>query len=86
MNRMTRHLAAATLVALASAPAGPAFAQEDPKTGKDLATVIALQGKPCGGVTDYDRRAENDYIVSCESGDRYRVYVNASNRVVVEKQ
>ena len=74
------------LVAALVALAGTATAQDDAKVRKDLTSVIALQGKPCGRVTKAARRAEDDYQVQCESGDRYRVYVSASNRVVVEKQ
>lgn len=60
-------------------------AQEDPKVLKDLATVIALQGHPCGQAVKADKQADNDYIVSCSSGDRYRVTIDANDRVVVRK-
>ncbi len=52
-------------------------------TAKDLTTVIALQGKPCGTVTSFEKLAENDYLAHCSSGDVYRVYVNEKGRVVV---
>ena len=55
-------------------------------TAKDLAVVIALQGKPCGEVTSFEKLDENDYIARCKSGDVYRVYVNNEGRVVVVKQ
>ena len=51
---------------------------------EDLFSVLALRGKPCAKVVQHERRGENDYLVSCESGHRYRVYVNAEGRVVVE--
>ena len=30
-------------------------------------------------------QGEDDYVASCEDGHRYRVFVNADGRVVVEK-
>ena len=67
----------------------PASAQEKKGTvgvPEDLFAVITLQGKPCGKVKSHERLGENDYLVSCETGDRYRVYVNAEQRVVVERR
>ncbi len=55
-------------------------------TAKDLSTVIALQGKPCGTVTSFEKVEENDYLAHCSSGDVYRVYVNDKGRVVVVKR
>jgi len=55
-------------------------------TAKDLTTVIALQGKPCGTVTKFEKLEENDYLAHCSSGDVYRVYVNDKGRVVVVKR
>ena len=52
---------------------------------QDLTAVIALQGLPCGKVVTATQRGEDDYVASCEDGNRYRVYVNADGRVVVEK-
>lgn len=80
----TRRLAWALAGALLL-PALTALAQDDDaKVRKDLATVIALQGKPCGKVTQLKRNAENDYTVTCESGNRYRVRIGANDRVVIE--
>ncbi len=53
---------------------------------EDLFAVITLQGKPCGKVKSHQRLGENDYLVSCETGHRYRVYVNEEERVVVEER
>jgi hypothetical protein len=64
----------------------PAWAAEDPSVQKDLTAVIALHGMPCGQVVSYERRGENDYIATCQDGNRYRIYVSAAGRVVVEKQ
>ena len=59
---------------------------EDEKLKKDLTAVIALHGLPCGEVVAVTVQAENDYAASCKDGNKYRVYVNAAGRVVVEKQ
>lgn len=56
------------------------------EVAKDLAVVIALQGKPCGNVVNYEKLGENDYLARCSSGDVYRVYVNPDGRVVVVKR
>ena len=48
--------------------------------------VIALQGLPCGQVTDVRTLGDNDYIASCQDGNRYHVFVNAQGRVVAQKQ
>jgi hypothetical protein len=32
------------------------------------------------------QQGDNDYIASCQDGSRYRVFVNAQGRVVVQKQ
>ena len=52
---------------------------------KDLTAVIALQGLPCGKVVSVTQQGEDDYVASCEDGNRYRVFVNAAGRVIVEK-
>ena len=51
---------------------------------EDLTAVIALQAKPCGKVVTAVKRGENDYVATCQDGNRYRVYVR-DGRVVVEK-
>lgn len=66
--------------------AGPAQAADDPAVLKDLTAVIALQGQPCGQVVSATKQADNDYVASCQDGSRYRVFVNAQGRVVVQKQ
>ena len=65
--------------------AGPALAADDPVVLKDLTAVIALQGQPCGQVVAATKQGDNDYIASCQDGNRYRVFVN-QGRVVVQKQ
>jgi hypothetical protein len=66
--------------------ASPAGAVEDAAVQKDLTAVIALHGLPCGQVVSFERRGENDYMATCQDGNRYRIYVDAAGRVVVEKR
>ena len=74
-----------TVLALTALTA-PAWAQQqdDELVRKDLQSVIALQGKACGEVTGYQQQGDNDYVVTCSNGNRYRVYVDADEQVVVE--
>ena len=58
---------------------------DDVSVAKDLFTVITLQGMPCGEVTSFTTKSDNDHTVVCKDGNRYHVYVNAQGRVVVEK-
>ncbi len=78
------YISALAMLMLICAPT--LLAQEDEKVKKDLSTVIALQNKPCGEVVTLQRLGENDYIVSCRSGHRYRVSVSESGRVQVTEQ
>jgi len=52
---------------------------------RDLTAVIALQGLPCGKVVSATQQGEDDYVASCEDGNRYRISVNPAGRVIVEK-
>jgi hypothetical protein len=61
-------------------------AQDDEALKKDLTAVIALHGLPCGQVIAVEVLAESDYAASCKDGNKYRVYLNAEGRVVVEPQ
>ena len=87
MSRLLQSLAlvAATMM---SYP-GTTLATETPASevpvATDLAAVIALQGMPCGKVVSATQQGQDDYVASCQDGNRYRVYVNADGRVVVEK-
>jgi hypothetical protein len=75
-------LAALAAVALVASAA----AADDATVKKDLTAVIALQGLPCGQVTEVRTLGDNDYIASCQDGNRYHVFVNAQGRVVAQKQ
>ena len=86
MNRRKRGMTVILAMTLTSV-ALPLSAQDtDVSSAKDLTAVIALQGLPCGQVTKVTPRGENDFLATCQDGNRYRVYVNADSRVVVEKQ
>jgi hypothetical protein len=76
----------AAIVLQATLFAGLSLAADDPAVLKDLTAVIALQGQPCGQVVTATKQGDNDYIASCQDGSRYRVFVNAQGRVVVQKQ
>ena len=82
---MNTRASLATL-AFAAALAASAAAADDATVKKDLTAVIALQGLPCGQVTEVRTLGDNDYIASCQDGNRYHVFVNAQGRVVAQKQ
>ena len=84
MSRRTR--VGAMIVSAAVLSAVTARAADDPAVLKDLTAVIALHGQPCGQVVTATKQADNDYVVVCKDGSRYRVFVNAEGRVVVQKQ
>ena len=72
-------------VAAATSYSGPSLAQnQDISDADDLTAVIALQAKPCGKVVNATKRGEDDYVATCQDGNRYRVYVK-DGRVIVEK-
>jgi hypothetical protein len=76
-----------TLVALlATFCAVPSRAADDAALLKDLTSVIALLGLPCGQVVSATRLKDNDHIATCRDGNRYRVFINAEGRVVAQKQ
>ena len=81
MRTLQRSLVSAAVVLMASA--GSALAQ-DISDAADLTAVIALNGKPCGKVVTAAKRGDDDYVATCEDGNRYRVYVK-DGRVIVEK-
>jgi len=80
-----RKLVLTAMLSTLALVAQPARAQEDPAVLKDLTSVIALQGQPCGQVVSAAKQGDNDYIASCQDGNRYRVFVR-DGRVVVQKQ
>jgi hypothetical protein len=73
------------LIALPGLGLCVAIAAADPAPGQDLKATIVLNGFPCDQVIDSKRNADSDYTASCKDGNRYRVFVDASGRVVVKK-
>jgi len=61
-------------------------AQDDTELLKDLTSVIALLGLPCGRVVSATRLKDDDHIATCQDGNRYRVFINPQGRVVAQKQ
>jgi len=74
------------LISMAAFFAAPSLAADDAATRKDLTSVIALQGLPCGEVVSVKTQGDNDYIATCKDKNRYHVFVNSTGRVVAEKQ
>jgi hypothetical protein len=73
-----------SLAAILALPAPVRAEENDATTRRDLLTVLTLKGKPCGEIVDLRREAENDYLVTCGDGHRYRIFIGADDRVVVE--
>lgn len=78
---------ATLLFALASGSpvraADPAPSGGGDKLTRDLFSVLALRGKPCGRVVEAVKQADQDYLVRCEDGHRYRIHTEGE-RVVIE--
>lgn len=83
--RRSLALVAATMISYAGTPLAAEDAASEVTVTTDLAAVIALHGLPCGKVVRATQQGEDDYVASCQDGNRYRVFVNADGRVVVEK-
>ena len=60
-------------------------AQADDAVNKDLTSVLALLGLPCGQVVSAVAKSDNDHAVVCKDGNRYRVFLNPEGRVVATK-
>ena len=63
-----------------------ALAAENAALLKDLTSVIALLGLPCGEVVSAKKLKDDDHMATCKDGNVYRVYLNAQGRVVAEKK
>ena len=83
---MRKRLGWALTISMAALLAAPSLAADDAATRKDLTSVIALQGLPCGEVVSVKTQGDNDYIATCKDKNRYHVFVNSTGRVVAEKQ
>jgi hypothetical protein len=82
MNKIVK--AGAVMVLMTTLCAELSFAAD--ALNKDLTAVIALQGQPCGQVVSAVKKGDNDHIATCKDGNRYRVFLNAEGRVIVQKQ
>lgn len=63
----------------------PSRAADEASLLKDLTSVLALLGLPCGQVVSATRLKDDDHIATCQDGSRYRVFINAEGRVVAER-
>jgi hypothetical protein len=82
-DRASTWILATLLTALSSVPARAA---EDAALLRDLTSVIALLGLPCGQVVSAKRLKDDDHVATCSDGNRYRVFINAQGKVVAQKQ
>ena len=87
MSRLLQSLAlvAATMMSYPGTTLAADTPASDVPVATDLAAVIALQGMPCGKVVSASQLGKDEYVASCQDGNRYRIFVNADGRVVVEK-
>lgn len=74
------------MAAMAIGSASLVHGGEQPSLEKDLTSVIALLGLPCGQVISVIHKGDNDNIATCKDGHRYHVFLNADGRVVAQKQ
>jgi hypothetical protein len=82
----TRVRALVLMIAMTAFFTAPSRAAEDVSLLKDMTSVIALLGLPCGQVVRVKTQGDNDHIASCQDGNRYRVFLNPEGRVVAQKQ
>lgn len=80
------HFANRARIALwAALLAGSAAAADDAELRKDLTSLIALLGLPCGKVISATPLKDNDHIATCRDGQRYRVFIDPAGRVVAQQ-
>ena len=76
--------------AIPSANAEEAYAEEklshDEVIKRDLLVIVTAQGALCTAVTLFKKLSNHDYVATCESGDKYRVYVTEDGRVNMTTQ
>jgi hypothetical protein len=65
-------------------PPAPAHLSHDEIVRGDLASIIALQGSPCGAVVEFVLDERLQYRVICETGDSYRIRVSAARHVTAD--
>jgi hypothetical protein len=81
-----RTTAWALMIVMTTFFTGLSRAAEDAALLKDMTSVIALLGLPCGQVVSVIKKGDNDHIATCQDGNRYRVFLNPEGRVVAQKQ
>lgn len=79
-------ISVACLTLLTTLGSMPSSAADDAELLKDLTSVIALLGLPCGRVTSATRLKDDDHVATCQDGNRYRVFINPQGKVVAQKQ
>ena len=84
MSKCLRNMIVVAATAIGCAPL--VLGGEQPSLEKDLTSVIALLGLPCGQVVSVVHKGDNDNIATCKDGHRYHVFLNADGRVVAQKQ
>jgi hypothetical protein len=84
VSKLVRALA---LISVLTTPYGGAsLAAED--AASDVTVARGSDGRdriPCGQVMSSSQQGADDYVATCEDGNRYRVFVNAEGRVIVQK-
>lgn len=81
----TRPNSCCCLVLAALLAAAPAFPSAPVSEARDLAAVIALLGLPCGEVVAVARLNDNDHVATCRDGNRYRVRLDETGRVIAQR-
>ncbi len=84
MQKITR--LSIVIFVISTAFAGFVRAADEVSLLKDLTSVIALLGLPCGEVVSAKKLKDNDHVATCKDGNRYRVFMNPEGRVVAQKQ
>ena len=59
--------------------------EQDAEVARSLFSIIELSGYMCDVITGVVRSAVDDHLVSCVSGQSYRVYTTADGLVAVDK-
>lgn len=77
----------ASLLMLALLFTGSLQAAEGKNLLKDLTATLAVLNLPCGEAIGARRIGDKDLdqLVTCKDGNRYRVFVDANDRVVARK-
>lgn len=71
-ERLARLAAALGSLSLGTAAA---MAAEPEPIRADLGEIIGLHGWPCAEVTGYEPQENDEYVVLCDGGHRYQVYM-----------